>query len=136
MKQVSFHILRLGLSATFLWIGFSILRQPEVWSGYLQPWALKLLPIPITQAMMGTAVLDITVGILLLAGIFTYIAAFVGTLHIAVVLLVSGITDITVRDLGLFAGMLALTLDSLPASIEGKMKKIFLFYKIKKKHYE
>ena len=92
---------------------------------------MKLLPISITQAMMGTAVLDITVGVLLLAGIFTYIVALVGALHIAVVLIVSGVTDITVRDLGLFAGMLALTLSSLPAWAEEKLRATHLLPKIK-----
>lgn len=123
MKQVSIHILRVGLAITFLWIGFSILREPVAWGGYLQPWALKLLPIPLPQAMMGTAVLDIALGVLLLSGVFTFFAALAGALHIVLVLIVSGITDITARDIGLLAGMMALTLNSLPVWIDSRSRE-------------
>ncbi len=59
MSKASFHILRVGLAVTFLWIGVLIFKQPEAWMGYLQPWVVKLLPISIEQVMLGTAVLDI-----------------------------------------------------------------------------
>src|SRR3989338_5736519 len=108
MKRVSCHLLRVGLSITFLWIGVLIFKNPESWGGYLQPWAYGLLPIPIEQAMIGTAILDIAIGALLLVDIFTWLAALVGALHLVIVLTVSGITDITVRDIGLLVGLLAL----------------------------
>ena len=62
MKRASSHILRVGLAFTFLWIGVLILKNPEAWGGYLRPWAAGLLPIPLAQAMMGTAILDIAIG--------------------------------------------------------------------------
>jgi len=70
MSKASFHILRVGIAITFLWIGILILKQPEAWGGYITPWAMKLLPVPIEQAMMGTAVLDILIGALLLFDTF------------------------------------------------------------------
>ena len=123
MKRVSFHILRVGLAITFLWIGVLILKNPEAWGGYLQPWAAGLLPIPIAQAMMGTAILDIAIGAFLLINLLPWLVASVGAVHLAVILIVSGITDITVRDIGLLAGMLALMIDSLPPSTINKIKK-------------
>ena len=66
MNKISFHILRIGLAVTFLWIGVLILRNPEAWSGYMRPWAAGLLPIPLAQAMTGTAILDIIIGVFLL----------------------------------------------------------------------
>ena len=122
MKRISFHILRVGLAVTFLWIGILIIRNPEAWGGYLQPWAAGLLPIPLAQAMMGTAILDIAIGAFLLINFLPWLAASVGAIHLAVILIVSGITDITVRDIGLLAGMLALMIDSLPQSI---IRRIF-----------
>ena len=122
MKRISFHILRTGLAITFLWIGVLILRNPEAWSGYLQPWAAGLLPIPLAQAMMGTAILDITIGAFLLINFLPWLVASVGAVHLAVILIVSGITDITVRDIGLLAGTLALIIDSSPPSI---IRRIF-----------
>ena len=114
MKKISFHFLRVGLAITFLWIGILIFENPEAWGGYLQPWVAGLLPVPLAQAMMGTAILDITIGVLLLADILTWLAALVGAIHIVIVQAVSGITEITVRDIGLLAGMLALMIDSPP----------------------
>ena len=117
MRKSSFHFLRVGLAITFLWIGILIFKNPEAWGGYLQPWAAGLLPIPLQQAMIGTAILDIIIGAFLLFDFLPWLAALVGAIHIIIVLAVSGITDITVRDIGLLVAALALTIDSLPQSI-------------------
>ena len=121
MKKAAFHFLRVGMAITFLWIGILIFQMPEAWIGYLQPWARALLPIPIEQAMIGTAILDIIIGALLLVDIFTWFAAFLGTVHIMIVLTVSGITDITIRDIGLLVGVIALMIESLPQFITSKL---------------
>lgn len=113
MKKPGFHILRLGLAITFLWIGIMIWRAPEVWGGYLQPWAAALLLVSIKNALLVTAVLDIVIGLLLLFNIFTWLAALVGALHILTVLITAGVNAITVRDIGLLAAALALFFDSI-----------------------
>ncbi len=117
MKKTSYHFLRVGLAITFLWIGVLIFKNPQAWGGYLQPWAAGLLPIPLKQAMIGTATLDITIGAFLLADFLPWLAALVGAIHITIVLTVSGITDVTVRDIGLLVAALALMIDSLPQRI-------------------
>lgn len=114
MKKSSFHVLRIGLAITFLWIGVLIFKNPAAWGGYIQPWAARLLPFPITQALLGTAILDIIIGAFLLLDFLPWLAAGVGALHILTVLITSGITDITVRDIGLLAAALALMIHSLP----------------------
>lgn len=123
MKRTSFHILRIGLSITFLWIGILILKNPEAWGGYLQPWAEKLLPVSIAQTMTVTAILDIVIGVFLLVNFLPWLVALISAIHLFGVFAVSGITDITVRNIGLLAGMLALMIDSLPPSIIAKIKK-------------
>lgn len=121
MMKISFHILRVGLAITFLWVGVLIFKQPEAWGGYLQPWAAGLLPIPIAQAMIGTAILDIVIGFLLLIDSFVWLAALVGAIHLIIILAVSGITDITVRDIGILAAALALMAESLPKTFTDKI---------------
>lgn len=121
MRKTSFHVLRVGLAITFLWIGVLIFKQPEAWGGYLQPWAAGLLPVPIAQAMIGTAFLDIAIGVLLLFDSFVWLAALVGAVHIIIVLIVSGITDITVRDIGILAAAFSLMADSLPKTFTDKI---------------
>lgn len=122
MKKAPYHILRVGLAITFLWIGILIFKEPEAWGGYLQPWAADLLPVPIKEAMIGTAVLDITVGFLLLIDYFVWLAAALGSLHLIIVLTVAGINAITVRDIGLLAAALALFWSDLPPKLFLKVK--------------
>ena len=122
MTRASFHILRVGLAITFLWIGVLIIRNTEAWSGYLQPWAAGLLPVPLAQAMIVTAVLDIAIGIFLLINFLPWLVALIGAVHLVIILIVSGITDITARDIGILAGMLALMIDSSPPLI---IRRIF-----------
>ena len=121
MKRTSFHILRIGVAITFLWIGILIFKTPEAWGGYLQPWVAELLPVPLEQVMMGTAVLDMAIGTLLLINYWVFLAALVGAIHLVVVLTASGITDITVRDIAILAAAVALTVDSLPKAFSDKI---------------
>lgn len=122
MNKTSFHILRVGLAITFLWIGILILKDPQAWGGYIAPWVADLLPMPVEQAMMGTAVLDIVVGIFLLVGSFIWIASGVAALHLISVIIVSGINEATVRDIAILAGALALFWDALPKNLADKLK--------------
>ena len=111
MKQSSYHIIRVGTAITFLWIGILILKEPAAWGGLIQSWAANLLVIPLEITMIGVAVLDILVGFFLLVDYFTWVAAGLGALHLIIVLTVSGINVITVRDIGILAGTIAIFLD-------------------------
>lgn len=113
MNTPSFHILRVAIAITFLWIGILILQNPEGWGGMVFPWVANLLP-SVKAAMVGTAILDLAVGALLLVDVATWFAALLGSLHLLVVLAVTGINPITIRDIGLLGGTLALFLASLP----------------------
>jgi len=117
MKLASFHILRVGVAITFLWIGILIFREPEAWGLYLHPWAANLLPLPLKEAMIGTALLDIAIGALLLIDTLTWLAALLGAFHLVIVLTVSGINAITVRDMGLLAATIALAISAWPSSV-------------------
>lgn len=124
MRKTAFHILRVGLAITFLWIGILIFKQPEAWGGYLKPWVAGLLPIPLAQAIIGTAVLDIAVGFFLLVDVFVWPAALVSAIHLIIVLAVSGITDITVRDIAILSAAIALMADSLPKFFTDKIMSL------------
>jgi hypothetical protein len=106
------------MAITFLWIGILIFRDPVAWGAYLQPWAAGLLPIPLRQAMIGTAILDLVLGALFLVDAWVWLAGLVGAMHLVVVLAVSGINAITVRDVGLLAAAIALAVTTWPRSKE------------------
>ena len=122
-SSVAYHILRIGLGITFLWIGVLIFRSPEFWGGFLQPWAIDLLPVPLHEAMIGTAIVDILIGVAILINIGVWIAALIGSIHLAVILATTGITEITVRDIGLLGGMVALFWTNLPDRFRILIKK-------------
>jgi uncharacterized membrane protein YphA (DoxX/SURF4 family) len=124
MRKIPLHILRVGLAITFIWIGVLIIMQPLAWGGYMQAWVSQLIPFATEPMMLVTGVLDIVIGALLALGVVIPFAAALGALHIAIVLVVSGVTDITVRDIGLLAASLALMLESLPEPLARKILHI------------
>lgn len=118
MKKIAFDILRIGLAITFLWIGFLILKEPEAWGGYIQPWANNFLLLPLKMTMIGAAILNILVGFFLLINYFTWIAALIGSLHLIIILIVSGVNAITVRDIGLLGATISLFINSAPLYLQ------------------
>ena len=122
MKRTSYHILRVGLAVTFLWVGILIASHPEAWGNFIRPWAAGLLPGSIRDAMIGTAVLDIVVGLLLLVDVWVWVAAALAAFHLAVVLVVSGIGDVTVRDIGLLAAAIAVMVESKPPKFLARLR--------------
>jgi|SRR3989344_4096936 len=129
ISKNSYHILRVGMAITFLWIGILILKSPESWGGYVQPWAVRILPFSVTSALLMTAALDIGIGILLLIDWQSWVAGLLASLHLISVLTVSGITDVTVRDIGLFAGSMVIIIESLPMQIRIYLLKLLKIIK-------
>lgn len=123
MKDASYHTLRVGLAITFLWVGILIFQSPEAWGGYIQPWAYDLLPLGGKEIMLTTAVFDVIVGFLLLIDSYLWIATLLASLHLIVVLVVSGITEVTVRDIAILTGSIALFIESIPESIVNRFTK-------------
>jgi uncharacterized membrane protein YphA (DoxX/SURF4 family) len=111
------------MGITFLWIGILILKDPMYWSGYIQSWAMNLIPIPLEQTMLITAILDIAIGLAFLIDIATWIAALAGALHIGLVLVVAGIDAVTVRDIGLLTACIDLLWIGLPDRLRAKFAK-------------
>lgn len=122
MKGYSFNILRVGIGITFLWIGVLIFAAPEAWGRLLHPWAAGLLPVPLKEAMIGTAIFDILVGFFLLVDVGTWFWSLMALSHLGLVITVVGITPGTARDIGLTAGALALLFETWPFDWPKKRK--------------
>ena len=121
MKKSAFNILRIGLAITFFWIGILIWRNPAEWAIFIQPWAAQLIPSSVVFAMQQTAVLDMAIGLLFLVNPLVWLAALLGAFHLVVVLITTGISEITIRDVGLLSATIALLIESLPKSIWDKI---------------
>lgn len=109
-----YHIVRVSLAITFIWIGVLIFKEPEFWGSMIQPWAMNFLLVPLREAMMGTAVLDIIIGFLLLIDFLPWLAALLGSIHLVIVLTTTGITATTVRDIGLLGASIAVMVSTWP----------------------
>jgi|SRR3989344_1746546 len=112
MAKKSFIILRLGLAVVFIWIGIAIFKDPLIWGGFLSPWAEKLLPFALRDVMLIVGVFDMSVGVFFLIPGFVRLASALGFLHLVGVLIVSNVTDVTIRDIGLAAMSLAVFIES------------------------
>jgi uncharacterized membrane protein YphA (DoxX/SURF4 family) len=123
MKKSSQYVLQVGLAITFIVIGVMILQAPDTWAAFIAPWAAKLIPGSVIDAMNQTAYVDIAVGVLFLIGPTVWIAALVGTIHLAIVLVTTGLSSftITIRDVGLLAATIALFLETIPPSVVQKV---------------
>src|SRR5688572_27498154 len=106
--RYSYLVLRLGLAAVFLWIGIDIVRHPDAWIGYLP----SSLPFNLTRelALRLNAVVDMAIGILLLAGRLRRLTSLLAVLHLLGIIVVHGIDQVIIRDVGLLGAALALLL--------------------------
>lgn len=112
------RLLRVSLAVTFVWIGIMIIQSPEAWGGYMKPWAVELLPGSVAQTMQATGIADIVIGLLFLFGATAWIAGLLAGLHMVVVLVTSGITDITVRDIAIIGASFAVMIGTLPQRVQ------------------
>lgn len=107
-RSVGYHFLRLGLAITFVWVGIFILRDPAGWGGFIKPWAREFLPADLVGFMRANGIFNIAVGSLLGLGIWVRLVSILAVLHLVGGLVASGIDAVTVRDIGLLGGALAL----------------------------
>ena len=115
MKTFSYHLLRIGLGITFLWIGVLIVQNPLAWGGFMQPWARDMLFLSLEHTMLITGIVNIIVGVLLLLNLFVWVGALLGTIQLILVLIGVGFNDVTIRDIAILGAVFALFVDKAPS---------------------
>ncbi len=123
-SRISFSILRVGLGITFLWIGILILKNPSDWVDYINLWAANLSPISLEKIMIVNAIFNIFIGFLFLIDYLILPVSILASLNLIIILMVSGITEITVRDIAILSGLIALLIENLPLKIKNKIFRI------------
>lgn len=117
-QKIGIHILRLGLAGVFLWFGFSQLIDSLRWVTIVPDWAVNLMHLPPAMIVMGNGVFEIVLGTLLAMGFFVRSISFVLALHLIPIALDFGLVATGVRDFGLIAASLALSLMYTKESVE------------------
>lgn len=111
-SKLSNLILRLGLAAVFLWFGIDKFIRPEYWlNAWVPQWALTILShlsLGGTQFILITGVFEILVGLSLLSNVLVPLFSSLAVIFLIAVIFASGLTEVTVRDMGLIAGLVSL----------------------------
>ena len=93
-------VVRVGISLVFLWFGLVNIFNPNMLVGYIPPWFPSQIIAPLIFTVI-TGVFEVVIGLALLAGLYTRVAAFLAFLHILSIGISLGYNDIAVRDIGL-----------------------------------
>ena len=108
--------LRVGLAATYIYSGFSIITAPDNWIGYLPGWFTNLvnvlMPVSVYMRIQGAG--ELIMALILLFWFsprwLLLIVALLSALEFAGILALSGIDIVTFHDIGLFGAAAALVL--------------------------
>lgn len=109
--------LRLGLGAMYLYSGIDLIRHPTAWH-----WAVRPLPtavqnlintrIGINQYLVLQGIGELALAFFLIAWflprIFSFIAALLAVIEMALIIILVGVDAVTFRDIGLLGAALAL----------------------------
>lgn len=102
-------VARIALALVFLYFGFSQLRDPVSFVGWL-PAEASLIPVPAPLLIILNGAFEVLFGTLLLLGIYTRLSAALLGLHLLGIALSMGFTQTAVRDYGLALATIAIAL--------------------------
>lgn len=106
MERNSAVLIRFVISALFLWFGTQQLLDAGAWVGFLPEFS-GYLPIPGEMLVQLNGLFEVVAGLMLFAGVYTRVVAFLLGAHLAAISLTVG-GAIGVRDATLAAVTLAL----------------------------
>lgn len=106
MSLTTYRIIRYTMVFLFLWFGYQQIANPEMWTTYLPEWT-GYFPMPSNMIVQLNGFFEIIFALLLLAGIFTRVAAGLLGLHLLGIAFTVG-GAIGVRDFALAMTSIAL----------------------------
>ena len=110
LQRYSPPVLRIGLSLVLLWFGANQVLSSQSWTSWLPTYA-SAIPISAANLVFINGAFEVTLGLLLLIGIYTRITALILSLHLLIITLSIGYNDVAIRDFGLFIAALAIALN-------------------------
>lgn len=88
------------MSIVFLYFGLQQILSPDNWASFVPNWITSAI-ITANNIVIFNGILEISLGIFLLIGLYTRFASLILSLHLLGIALSIGINPIGVRDLGL-----------------------------------
>ena len=103
-------VLRLGLSAVYLWFGFSQITDSASWVSWVPDFAVSISGMSAGTIVLFNGWFEAIAGILLAVGFMTRWVALALSAHMFLITFDLGLTAIGVRDFGLAMATLSLSL--------------------------
>ena len=100
LEKYSKPILRVALSLVFLYFGFQQITSPFEWTGFVPEYALNF-GIAAEKIVLANAILELSLGALLLIGLYTRMSALILAVHLSLITFSLGLNDLGARDFGL-----------------------------------
>jgi hypothetical protein len=102
------------LGLVLLWFGYHELVQPQLWTGYV-PWVSTTSSLAVALVLIHGWVL-LLLGVAIIAGVALRLAAAVAALTLVEIVIsltaTGGLTDLTLRDVGVLGLAICLTGDT------------------------
>ncbi|MBI4992286.1 MAG: hypothetical protein HZB99_03640 [Candidatus Harrisonbacteria bacterium] len=100
--------LRLGLILTYLYSGYQLIIDPELWIGYLPAWFISLLPMSPELYLKFQGAGELLLMFSFLSGVGLPWTALLASAEFAGILLFYGIDLVSFRDIALLGSALSL----------------------------
>lgn len=104
--------IRIGLAVVFLWFGVGKFINPSYWlNAWVPHTVITLLPkfrLSGMDFIYLNGIFEILIGLSLISGLGLRFFSFLGIIFLFVVLLFNGVSEVTIRDVGLMGGLLSL----------------------------
>jgi uncharacterized membrane protein YphA (DoxX/SURF4 family) len=100
LEKYSKPTLRIAMSLVFLYFGFKQITSPESWISFI-PSAVLAIGVSAKTLVIANAFLELGLGTLLFAGLYTRISSLILALHLFGIALSIGFNPLGVRDFGL-----------------------------------
>lgn len=100
LTKYSTAILRLSMGLVFLYFGFQQIISPDSWAGYVPSFVSNII-VTTNNVVVMNGILEITLGIFLVLGLYTRFASLILSFHLFLITLSIGFEPTGIRDFGL-----------------------------------
>lgn len=108
MEKFAKPLLRISMALVFLYFGFQQVYSPDDWAGYV-PKFLTSVIITANNLVILNGIVELSLGIFLLIGIYTRLSSLILALHLFGISFSIGFNPLGIRDFGLsFATLVVL----------------------------
>lgn len=131
LEKYSKPLLRIAMSLIFLYFGFQQITNTLEWTGFV-PNMMLSSGISASKLVIANAILELTLGALLLLGVFVQAVSLILALNLFFIAFSIGMNPLGIRDFGLAVATLTIFFnksDWLCLEKSKKFIKLFRFYK-------